>query len=58
MIVKLVDSTSYELKEGEELTFGDVGVYIWNFGRDENGNQHYPPKRFYVYGFVREVINE
>lgn len=52
MIVKLADNTYYILKKNEHLTFGEVGVYIWG----DKEKEEYPPNRFYVYGFVREII--
>ena len=53
--VILSDNSIYKLKEKERLTFGEVGIYIWDKPKNEDGSEQYPPKRFYVYGFVREV---
>ncbi len=52
MIVKLTDNTTYEPKGEEYLTFGVHGVYIW-----KNKEQVYPPVKYFVYGFVKEVDN-
>ena len=57
--VILSDNSTYKLKEDEHLTFGQVGVYVWKGNPDkETGEENYPPIRFYVYGFVKEVRNE
>jgi len=55
----LSDNSNYELKENEHLTFGSVGVYVWDRPQsNKDGSEHYPPVKFYVYGYVQEVIDE
>lgn len=54
----LVDGANYKLLDGEYLTYGHVGVYVWNKGKNESGFDVYPPKRLFVYGYVKEVREE
>ena len=58
MKILLVGGGEYNLLEKEELTFGDVGVYVWNKGKSENGMFIHPPKKFYTYGYVAGVDGE
>jgi hypothetical protein len=46
----LSDNSIYTLKEDEILSYGNTGVYVW-----KNKTDNYPPLRFFVYGYVKEV---
>jgi len=53
--VHLTNDTIYEVNESDELTYGNVGVFVWAGQPDEFGHRKQPPLRFWVFGFVREV---
>lgn len=55
--ITLNDDSTYEVLNGEEMSYDQGGIAIYDKGRNDRGFFNLPAKVFFSYSYVR-VVNE